>query len=210
MRKYTDEQIEWVRNNYPLYNINELVEMWNELYDIKITKSHLKALTNNYKIRSGRDGRFTKNYTPYNKGKKWEDYMSPEGMEASKSTWFKKDDPSFNNSNYNEVPVGTESITRDGYLVVKIATPTGLKHHPYWAYKHRLIYEQTYGPIPKNYIIVFLDGNPLNCDISNLKCIPRDIHARLCHEHLHKQNIVTEAAIEVYSTIKVMKEKNYG
>lgn len=208
MRKYTNEQIEWVRNNYPLYNINELVKMWNELYDIKITTLRLKALTQNYKIRSGRDGRFTKNHIPYTKGKKWEDYMSPESMEASKSTWFKKEDRSFNNSNHNVVPVGTESL-RDGYIIVKLATPTGLKHHPYWAFKHHLIYEQAYGPIPENHVIVFLDGNPFNCDISNLKCIPRDVHVRLCQEQLHKQNIVTEAAIEVYSTIKIIKEKNY-
>jgi len=39
---------------------------------------------------------------------------------------------------------------------------------------HRHEWEQTYGPIPKGFNIVFKDGNSLNCDIDNLQMVTND------------------------------------
>lgn len=37
--------------------------------------------------------------------------------------------------------------------------------------KRRLVWENAHGEIPKDHLIIHLDGNQANCDISNLYCI---------------------------------------
>lgn len=62
-------------------------------------------------------------------------------------------------------PIGTESNPdKNGLIRVKISSSR-------WVYKHRYIYEQHYGKIPKGYCVMFLDGNNTNFDISNLICV---------------------------------------
>ena len=46
-----------------------------------------------------------------------------------------------------------------------------------WTVKQRYIYEKTYGKIPDEKIVVFLDMNKENFDISNLYAIDRKINA---------------------------------
>lgn len=46
-----------------------------------------------------------------------------------------------------------------------------------WIPKQRYVYEQAYGEIPKDHLVVFLDNNPMNCDIENLYCISRKTNA---------------------------------
>lgn len=36
---------------------------------------------------------------------------------------------------------------------------------------HRFIWEQVHGPIPPDHVVMFIDGNTLNCAIENLKLI---------------------------------------
>lgn len=58
-------------------------------------------------------------------------------------------------------PLGYERF--DGnYVLIKIAEPN------IWMPKHRYVWIETHGPIPKNCNIIFLDGNRKNCGISNL------------------------------------------
>ena len=36
-----------------------------------------------------------------------------------------------------------------------------------------MIWEEHYGPIPKGYMVLFVDRNFENFDISNLRCVPK-------------------------------------
>ena len=66
----------------------------------------------------------------------------------------------------------------EGYLWVKAKNNMcGAKKN--WMLKQRYVWEQYYGAIPEGYKIVFLDGNCLNCDISNLYCVPVSIQMSL-------------------------------
>lgn len=61
----------------------------------------------------------------------------------------------------NSKPVGTIVTDKDGYLRRK--TETGK-----WELLHRLLWEETNGPIPEGCKVTFLDGNKQNVSIDNL------------------------------------------
>lgn len=102
--------------------------------------------------------RFHKGLIPPNKGKK----LTPEQYARCAPTMFKK-----GNRPATQVPVGTEVVSTDGYVKVKVADPNK------WRLKHHLIWEEHNGPIPKGYNIQFKDKNPLNVTLDNLYIISR-------------------------------------
>lgn len=102
--------------------------------------------------------RFKKGAVPPNKGKK----MSPEVYEKVKETMFKK-----GNSPVNHREVGSERINVDGYIEIKVAEPNR------WRLKHRIIWEQVNGEIPKGYNVQFKNHNTQDCRIENLYIISK-------------------------------------
>lgn len=138
---------------------------------LKTTKGAIKARA--FKLRllkdpkfwhaSFSDGRFKPGQTPMNKGKKWSEYMPLESQKKSRMTQFKK-----GNMPPNHKPVGsTRKESKDGYILEKVAEPNK------WELKHRLVWKEHNGEIPKGYNVQFKDGNRLNCNISNLYLISR-------------------------------------
>ena len=83
--------------------------------------------------------------------------MSPEKYEAARPTMFKK-----GNVPPNRAVVGTEVVTYNGFIKVKVAQPNK------WVKKHVLVWEAAHGPMPSKSCIMFLDRNRSNCDLSNL------------------------------------------
>lgn len=39
-------------------------------------------------------------------------------------------------------------------------------------YKKRILWREAHGDIPKNHLLIFLDGNKMNCTLENLACVP--------------------------------------
>ncbi|MNF74813.1 hypothetical protein D3C84_568550 [compost metagenome] len=107
--------------------------------------------------------RYYKNCPGWNKGKKQSDYMSVESIEKTKAGRFKiGQDP------HNTVTIGHERISRDGYLEVKVKHEKGNGKNKNFVAKHRLIYEEHFGPIPNNMNVEFIDGDKFNFEPSNL------------------------------------------
>jgi len=102
--------------------------------------------------------RFTKGHHPSNKGKK----MSPEVYSKVARTMFKKGRPPLNHRE-----VGSERVNVYGYIEIKVAEPNR------WRLKHRVIWEQANGEIPRGCNIQFKNHNPLDCRIENLYLISR-------------------------------------
>lgn len=155
----------------------KLIEIYPQMKNADITKnlglseSSISALA--FKMNLHKDpvfmrecsskGFFPKGHIPQNKGLKQVDYMSPEMIQKSIATRFKK-----GNKPHTYVPVGTESNkTKGGYTKVKIAEPNK------WIYKHRLIWQKVNGPVPRGMLVQFRDRNIQNFDISNLYIISR-------------------------------------
>lgn len=152
--KYTPEIIEFIRNNVKDYTDKQIAVLINEKWALGINEESVTNAKSRYGIRTGFGrGYFVKGHVSSNPIKK--------GEHKSRGTEFKKGVFS-----HNRVPIGSERLSKDGYLEVKIQDGHQVKN---WKSKHRIIWEQINGPIPPKHRIVFLDGNKSNLDITNLE-----------------------------------------
>ena len=89
--------------------------------------------------------------------------------------------------------VGDE-IIKAGYIYVKIddhykpGKSTSEDYKRNWKRKANLVWEKEYGEIPEGQFLIFLDGNTLNCDITNLYPVTRAVHAVMTSNHWYKLN----------------------
>lgn len=156
---YTQEQIDFlIKNNY-MRTAQELTDLYNEKFDEKITVAKVLYVRQKYNLKCGVKCQFKKGCTPHNKGKKWDEYLTKEQQENCKKTCFKK-----GSKPHNWLPVGSEWES-NGYTYIKVAEPND------WQLKHRYIYEQHFGKIPKGYCVVFLDQDKTNFDLDNLELV---------------------------------------
>ena len=157
----------------------EITELLNKTFGTDYTTGGIKGLRARMHLISGLTGCFKKGHIPANKGKKG--WCAP----GSEKGWFKK-----GNLPHNHVPVGTEALTSDGYLKIKIAEPKQ------WRLKHIMEWEKHNGKVPAGCMISFKDGNHYNCSIENLMCITKAENAILNHQKLRSESAEqTETAV---------------
>jgi hypothetical protein len=147
--KWTQEEKEYLASIVKGSSYNEIAKKMRDKFNYDFTDYQIKGAIARYNLKTGTMGHFRKGSTPWNKGLKG--YMGP-----NKTSFKKGTIPP------NQVPVGTESLTKGGYIKVKIADPNK------WELKHRLIYMQHHGEIPKDCNVIFADTNIYNFDIDNL------------------------------------------
>lgn len=171
---------QFILDNYKGRYNQELADLFNQKFNTNITSRTIKSYKANNKLNSGLTGKFRKGQTPHNKGKK----MPKEVYEKVKHTMFAK-----GNVPPNHRPVGSERISKDGYIEVKVAEPNK------WRLKQRVVYEEAKGKIPEGCTMIFLDGNKRNFDIDNLRCITRSELLYLNCNGLNNSNEITETGI---------------
>ena len=159
-----------VIKRYPFESTAELAkelgltisQVYNIAWAYKIHKDpiYLKtAASGRYKagMRSGEAFQFKPGHTPYNKGKQ----MPAETYEKVKPTMYKK-----GSKPANTQPIGTIHNRADKtgrlYQYIKIKDC-------HWELLQRHVWTQANGEIPKGCVINFIDGNYLNCELSNLQ-----------------------------------------
>lgn len=166
MHKYTQEEKEFLREYVPGHSHKEITEEFNRRFSENITVSQIRGSIKRYGLNTGRTGRFEKGQIPHNKG------THPPTVGRMAETQFKK-----GNSPHNTKPLGYERLSKDGYIEIKVCeNPDKSKGEKHFKAKHRIVWEQVHGEIPKGHNIVFLDGDKLNCDISNLALVNRAEH----------------------------------
>lgn len=155
---YTKEQDQFLKGNVKGISLKELTEKFNKEFNTKVNEDSIQNRKTRLKIKSEIvGGRFEKGNMPFNKGMKWNEYMSKKSQINSFKTTFKK-----GNIPHNHKEVGSERINKDGYIEIKIGEPNK------WELKHRYIYKQKKGDIPKGYKLIFADGNKTNLSLDNL------------------------------------------
>lgn len=165
--EYSSKEIEWLFQKGDGKTHKEVYEEYcNKFKREDVDLIHFKRLRKRLGIKASGDGRFKKGSIPVNKGTKG--IYNVGGNRTS----FKK-----GHKTHNYRPVGSERITKDGYIKVKVADPN------VWKLKHRLVYEEHHGPIPEGMYVAFLDQNPQNLEISNLILITKKESVRLNTNH---------------------------
>lgn len=130
----------------------------------------------------GKATRFQKGQRPWNTGLKG---FQQRGR--AKETQFRK-----GRTPQTWVPVGTEVMSSDGYLKIKVAEPN------VWEWTHRRNWEAAHGPIPKGGILVFKVNDHYNCAVENLELIDRT--------ELMRRNTIARFPPELRSTIMVARK----
>lgn len=112
----------------------------------------------------GRQTQFRAGQTPWNKGLQWD------SGGRSHETRFK---PGHRGGIAAEVykPVGTERVSKDGYLERKIHDGMPLQRR--WRAVHLLVWEAANGPLPEGHAVVFRNGDKRDIRLENLELITR-------------------------------------
>lgn len=80
-------------------------------------------------------------------------------------------------------PVGTERVSKDGYLQRKVNDDMPM--HARWRGVHLINWEAINGPLPAGHALKFRDGDKRNTSLDNLELVTRAELMRLnsCHNH---------------------------
>ncbi|WP_454710996.1 HNH endonuclease [Cupriavidus nantongensis] len=101
----------------------------------------------------GSQTRFLKGNQPWNAGTKGTSGLHPNTVRCH----FRKGERR-GAANTNYVPIGSERITKDGYLERKVTDDPNIVPARRWVGVHRLVWEAAHGPIPPGHAVAFLPG----------------------------------------------------
>lgn len=199
---YSAEEMAWLeeRKDWPRPILHSTFAM---LFDRRdVSADNIKSLCNRRGWKTGRSGTFEKGSVPANKGKR-----CPEGKGGrhpnARRTQFKKGQRprTFKGAGYERVD------PRDGYVILIIDEPNPWSGHSTRpVHKHRYLWEQKHGPVPKDHVLKCLDGDKTNTDPSNWKAIPRSLLPRLNGGPRQRHLPYDDAAPEVRPTLLAVAE----
>jgi hypothetical protein len=170
MHWYTEEEIQFLRDNVTGRSRAELTKLFNERFNLALTENQIAGALKNRKLVTGRDCRFRPGQAPHNKGTK--------GLQrGGEETQFKP-----GQIPWNYKPVGTERVNTDGYTEIKVADPKT------WKGKHIIIWEEANGPVSKGYVVIFANGDKGNVVPENLLLVSRAQLAQMNRNHLIKND----------------------
>lgn len=173
-RIWTKPEIEFLRIHYPTTPTLKLARHFNRTLNSVYAEAHalgLRRVDNPGNIQKGeRRGiqwQFKKGNIPYNKGMKGRPSVG-----RMSETQFKKGHLPKNTLFDGAVAIRTDwhDKRQRKYKWIRI----GLGK---WKMLHVVVYEHFNGPVPPDHIVVFADGNSMDCRLDNLRCIDRVQHA---------------------------------
>lgn len=191
-----EEEVKYLKKIYRGRFVKEITQMINEKFGGNHNTTEISNAKSKYGLQSGIKHQFEKGGMPHNKGKKWEEYTTPEVREKILQTTYKK-----GHKPTNTLPIGTERY-KEKYIKVKIAEPD------IWKKKHVLIWEGAYGKIPKGKRIMFADGNKMNVTLENLILVSADELLQLNRNGMIKEDAeMTKTCLEIIRLNKVLNAK---
>ena len=161
--RYTPEMLDFLRAGYLAMCLADLTVAFNREFGLDKPESSIRGATRNHGMKSGRTGQF---YTG-------QPAVPGSGCKVPNATSYKPGRPAHEARNY--LPIGSTRITKDGYIERKVTDDPALVPARRWVGEHRLVWEAANGPIPDGHVVVFLDGDRLNIDLDNLRCVPRAV-----------------------------------
>ncbi len=211
-RRWTSEEDEYLRQNYPCRPTAELAAalgrtsqaVYGRAVDkFRLRKSPafmaaLKAETGRRLAESGKATQLQPGLVPWNKGKPHpssgrtaETQFKPGGLPH---TWR---------------PIGTRRVTKDGYIEEKVAD-TGYTPDDYVPLHHLVWAEAGNQPVPKGHALVFRDGDKRNFAIENLELITRAELMRRNTHHRYGPKMSRVVQLRGAITRKINQHKRKG
>lgn len=170
MKRFSPEEDQFIKDNYLTSSLAEMgailnrceAVIWGRMKRLGISiPNELKSqrIKKGLSIgwHKGVETRFKKGLIPHNKGKK----TSSEIKAKMAHTFYQK-----GHLPHNTLYDGAQRITAEGYIEERVSLGV-------WKHKHRLVWEQHNGPIPKGSVVKFKDGNRQNIAIENLYMVTR-------------------------------------
>lgn len=139
--------------------------------------------------------RFKSGQIPANKGLRMPSGWAPGRMVE---TQFKKGRAASDAHNY--LPIGSERLSKDGYLERKVTDDPSLVPARRWEFVHRIMWKQAYGPIPDGHMVEFRDGNKTHLTLENFELLSRAEHMR--RHTIHRYPAEVKQAIRLVGKLK--------
>lgn len=190
-----EEQIQYIKENFldkPVKTIARELGKSHTFVSLAIKREGL-VIPQEIILKRKENSRFSKNHTPFNKGKRQVEYISAEKIEACKKTQFISGQNPHN-------------LKYDGHIAIRESK--GLRYawirlnKGKYVLLHRYVYESVYGKISSGTNIQFRDGNTLNCHPENLYLISRKDQVRI--NKAGGKNI----PVELHKTILLVQDLN--
>lgn len=173
---YSGDELAWLAENRTLVigEYHSAFCAWFGRADVSAV--NLNSLRKRKGWATGRTGRFEKGIVPANKGVRCPPGKGGRHPNARK-TQFKKGHGRTGVAVKLYKPIGTERISKDGYVERKIHD--GMPLQSRWRMVQHIRWEEINGPLPEGMVLKSRDGNRQNTDPSNWEAVPRAILPRL-------------------------------
>lgn len=195
---YSDEELAWIEERKHLPRAVLHAAFVYVFLREDVSQANLTALCKRKGWRTGRSGRFEPGQESWSKGKK----LPTRGRSAE--TQFKKGERK-GRSNHVYKPIGTERVSKSGYIERKIHD--GMPMHSRWRAVHLIRWEEVNGPVPDKHALKCLDGDRANTDPTNWIAVPRAIFPRLAGRWARKYD---DAPEEIKPTLLAIARLEYA
>lgn len=161
---YTPEQEAFIFEFQALVSRKELTDAFNERFGTNKSVNTIKFWCQRRGLKGMSDGRFKNGHKSWQTGLSGVEYRSHFTDETySKSV--------SNIANKRVYKIGDE-VLRHGIPHIVISVEPYVPIDKRYMSKRRYVWEQAYGSIPEGHRIINLDGDPMNCELDNLHCLP--------------------------------------
>lgn len=167
---YTAAELAWIEQQRELPRAELHAKFCKKFGRADVSVDNIKSLCTRKGWKTGRDGCFRKGSIPPNKGKKM-----PYNANSARTQFKKGVRQGVAAKLYK--PIGTERVSKDGYLERKIHD--GMPLQSRWRLVHLLNWEALNGPVPKGMCLKCIDGDRSNVEPTNWELISRAMLPRL-------------------------------
>lgn len=197
---YSARELAWIKRHCALPRREAHALFCSRFRRTDVSLDQYKAFCVRRGWATGRTGRFVAGCVPHNLGKR----MPPHGNSAL--TQFHP-----GHLPHNTRYLGHERVGKDGYVWISIAERnphTGFSRR--YVLKHRYLWEQQYGPVPKGAVLKCLDGNRAHTDPSNWCLVSRAVLPFLNGHRGPHYDLAPAAVKPVILTLAQLKHERFS